>query len=570
MKRVMISAGAAGLAAFAYGQQSVQPGERVVAGTAIAQFFVAVIAGVILAAAFQMFLVNLGGAVGLRAAGSAIAPKPRSKRQEKKASEPKRSVGETLEHAQAGIRKMTSGLGLAVLVISTISLFFAAWFAVRLSGTATAGRGALLGLVIWGVSYVVSMVLEIGAASALIGAVVSGVKRTLWGGYRAAASIFGSSPESRAADIAESISSKVRDELLGKQNVKELLESYLKRQETVFNPQRIRRELEELLDDTEIEFLYREGGDGTQEDRLVARFTSGGMSPDKARQAATGVRKAVETIRDERSKGKAPVETAVDAGLRMVGMSPQQAESDRRKVEDYLRSTGREELRPEAIKHDLETLFRDPKAGLQAFKDRLSRIDRNTVSAILAQRKDMNRDEAAGVTDRVLDAVQNLIGSAKEKTQGAKEAAGDVQGRTEAKLRDYLDSLGKPELQYEGIKADVEKLLHDPKEGAESLLNRLKAIDRDTIKAMLARRKDISDEDAERIVSRVEEARDTVIAKAQELEAQVERKAAEARDEAMRQAEEASKTAATATLWSFLAALISGGAAIVGGLIGAH
>ncbi|MGE5410538.1 MAG: hypothetical protein ACM3MI_06230 [Clostridiales bacterium] len=71
-----------------------------------------------------------------------------------------------------------------------------------------------------------------------------------------------------------------------------------------------------------------------------------------------------------------------------------------------------------------------------------------------------------------------------------------------------MNSLGQPELEYEGVTHDIQKLFHDPKAGADALMRRIKAIDRDTSKAILASRRDISEEDAERIINKIENARD--------------------------------------------------------------
>ncbi|RKI21421.1 MFS transporter, partial [Corallococcus sp. AB004] len=54
------------------------------------------------------------------------------------------------------------------------------------------------------------------------------------------------------------------------------------------------------------------------------------------------------------------------------------AEDVRQKVEAYLRDTNKEELNPEGIKRDLQTLLEDPQAGLSAITTRLSQFDRDT------------------------------------------------------------------------------------------------------------------------------------------------------------------------------------------------
>src|SRR5690606_17480795 len=153
-----------------------------------------------------------------------------------------------------------------------------------------------------------------------------------------------------------------------------------------------------------------------------------------------------------------------------------------------------------------------PRAGAQSLGDRLSHIDRDTVTAVLAERTDMTRDDAQRIVDRFMGVVESITGGAsagaelaQEQLQLTQEQAEGLRERINTKIRDYLDSLTEPELGYEGVRHDVELLFHDPRAGVEALTHRLQSIDRDTIKTMLAYRKDISDDDAERIIRRVEE-----------------------------------------------------------------
>ena len=92
-----------------------------------------------------------------------------------------------------------------------------------------------------------------------------------------------------------------------------------------------------------------------------------------------------------------------------------------------------------------------------------------------------------------------------------------------------------------------ELLFNDPKAGADALFTRAKQLDRESIVALVSSRPDISPEQAEQMADKIEEARDSVI----------------------RKAEEVSKTASVAAWWVFAAALLSGIAAAAGGIVAA-
>ena len=130
--------------------------------------------------------------------------------------------------------------------------------------------------------------------------------------------------------------------------------------------------------------------------------------------------------------------------------------------------------------------------------------------------------------------------------------------------------MGRPELRYEGIKHDMQVLFHDPKAGADLLIRRLKAMDRDTLKAIVASRKDMSQEDAEHVVSQIEHARDEAIAKYEQMKTEVQHRMEDAKDKALHEAEEARQVARTAAWWTFGSALVSAAAAIVGGVLSTY
>jgi hypothetical protein len=144
----------------------------------------------------------------------------------------------------------------------------------------------------------------------------------------------------------------------------------------------------------------------------------------------------------------------------------------------------------------------------------------------------------------------------------------ESQAGMEGRARGFLESTENPELDYEGIKSDFETMLHDPRAGADSLIHRLKSIDRDDIKKMILQSSpNMRDEDAERMVSKVENTRDDVITRAERMRDEVQTRVQQAEETALYHTEEIRKTASSAAWWVFAAALVSGVAAAAGGLV---
>ncbi|PSB05848.1 hypothetical protein C7B62_24300 [Pleurocapsa sp. CCALA 161] len=233
-------------------------------------------------------------------------------------------------------------------------------------------------------------------------------------------------------------------------------------------------------------------------------------------------------------------------------------------IADYLRSTDKAELSPAGIKRDVELLLNDPRAGAESLKTRLASFDRSTLVALLSQREDISESDVNQVVDQILsvrDSVMSQLQMVQDKIQS-------VIDRILAKIKDYLNSLDRPELAYEGIKRDVNVLFNDPQAGFIALKDRFAHVDRDTLIAIMSSRDDISKADAERIVTQIERTRDRALQRAERIQTEAAMRLESAKQQAAEQVEETRKAAATASWWLFLTALISGIASAGAGAIG--
>jgi ElaB/YqjD/DUF883 family membrane-anchored ribosome-binding protein len=239
-------------------------------------------------------------------------------------------------------------------------------------------------------------------------------------------------------------------------------------------------------------------------------------------------------------------------------------------LENYLRNTDKEALNPEGIKRDLQLLFSEPGMGMQSLGDRVKHFDRDTLVALLSQREDISQEEANKIADQI-ESVRNQIVEQVQMVQDKLQSAMDgIFG----KIRDYLNSLDRPELNYEGIKRDLRKVFDDPQAGFDAMKERLGEFDRGTLVALLSSRSDISEADAHRIVDQIEGARDSVLLRAERLQKEAKKRIKQLKHKAKQQAEDAREAAAAAAWWLFGTALTSvvvsalAGAIAVGGISG--
>ena len=233
-------------------------------------------------------------------------------------------------------------------------------------------------------------------------------------------------------------------------------------------------------------------------------------------------------------------------------------------VADYLRSTDKAELSPAGIERDVKLLLNDPRAGAESLKERLTHFDRSTLVALLTQRGDIAEEDVNKVVDQIL-AVRDNAMSQLQKVQDAVKSAVDG---VLAKIKAYLDSLDRPELAYAGIKRDINVLFDDPQAGFGALKDRFSSIDRDTLVAIMSSRRDISEADANRIISQIERTRDRTLQRAERIQNEAAMRIESAKRQAAAQVDETRKAAAAASWWLFATALVSAIAAGVAGALG--
>ncbi|MBD2000185.1 MFS transporter [Leptolyngbya sp. FACHB-541] len=310
------------------------------------------------------------------------------------------------------------------------------------------------------------------------------------------------------------------------------------------NPEGIQRDLQKLLNDPK-------AGATALRDRLsrMDRETLVQLLNQRQDLSEEQINQTIDQLQES-------IRTVLRAPRRLALRAQQQVLDFESTVEEYLRNTDKEELNPEGIKRDLQLLVQDPRFGLRNLGDRLSRFDRNTLVALLSQRKDMTPEEAERVVGQI-ESVRDQIVTQFRNVQYRIQAVIDG---IFARIRNYLNALERPELNYDGIKRDLRTLFNDPQAGFDALRGRLGQVDRGTLVALLSSREDISESDANRIIDQVEGARFSVLQRAERLQQDAQRRLEAAKRQAQIQADETRKAAANAAWWLFATALVSAAA----------
>ncbi|WP_169331920.1 YdcH family protein, partial [Nafulsella turpanensis] len=226
-------------------------------------FFIAVVAGVLLAIGFQALLTTLSVASGISAIGNI----------RKKAHQSSSKHKDNQSHSSDStpvIKKVSSAFGVWTMITVSLSLFFASLLAVKLSFVGANFVGLTLGLVIWAAFFTTVLYLEMKTVSSLIGGLFSMVMS----GFRQSASmlsgVFSSSEESKAKSVAKVSAHEnaraMRKELrklFNRNDLDKKIDDYVTR----LSPQdldvkRIKKELKDLLTDIEVKEKAELGENG--------------------------------------------------------------------------------------------------------------------------------------------------------------------------------------------------------------------------------------------------------------------------------------------------------------------
>ena len=232
-------------------------------------------------------------------------------------------------------------------------------------------------------------------------------------------------------------------------------------------------------------------------------------------------------------------------------------------LEDYLSNTHKDELNPEGIKRDLQLLLNDPKLGASKLGDRIAQMDDSTMVALLAQRPDMTQAEAEAAVGRIAE-VRHQFKNQLRSVQIAIETAVD---KVFTRIRLFLESLDRPELDYYSIKRDVQKIMRDPQSGFDVVRDRLSQFDRDTLVALVSANDRVSKSDANRVIDQIEGARDSVLSRAERLERQFESRINSIKAQTSQQMEDTKAAAEAAAWWLFGTALLSAIVSALGGFL---
>jgi len=514
-------------------------------------YFMAVLAGVLLAIGFQFLLTVLSAASGISLIGNIP--------ERVHAAEDNESIQENHR-----LIKITSGIGIWTLITTCLSLFFASILAVKLTLIDSDQIGAVLGLVIWAAFFLTMLYVEMRSARSILGGIIHTAMTGLRSSSQMLQGVLGKSEAQKTVQaIREELVQTLHDPRL-KADFKE----YITRlQPSPIDWSKARKEMIKLFSEIEVHATERGGGKIEEETfiRLARRHPH--LSKEDIGKLGGVFNEVKESLKNEKGADK-----VLAVAEKLSPGSAEDTKHVREQVEEYLRHTGVEALNPNSLKEDLNKIVAEPSTAKTVVLNRIKQFDHSTLVSIVSQTTKMPQEEANRIVNRVESAFQSIRENVARRGErshdgGSNDGGGSMKSSLEDIIRNYFNSLQRPEFDYELMKTDFEQMLHDPKASPTILKERLKSYDRASIIALLESQPNISHEQAEKIVTKIEQARENVIRKIDEIETNVKLQTQKAKELALEQAENVRKTAALAAWWLMATAVLSAGSAALGGAL---
>ncbi len=525
-------------------------------------FFIAVVAGVLLALGFQLLLTSISVAGGITAVGN-IRKKGHSD-----STKDRQKVNEHNDDDDDGMnvgQKVSTGLGAWTMITTSIALFFASLLAVKLGFIGANFIGATLGLVIWAAFFMVVTYLEINMVTSLVGGLASTVKSSL----SSAGSVFQKSDAGVAKDVAKTKAKteakemrKQFEKLFSTHDVDKKVDDYVKQ----LKPQRIdiqnlKKQIKDLITDLQV----TEKADFDYPNSVKKLILEEADKSTLSKEDKEAVKNHVNSIKDIAQSDASPEEKA-KAGIEdLTPADREQINKYQDQIKGALQNTNKKELQPDQLEQDLKKILNEPKQATNIAKAKASAIDRETLVKLLAS-QDMDEREAdkrISQAEKVLNKVQSYFSNGQENAQAKKgelqQKKGDLQAKVKAMFAGGTNDLNR-------IYSDFTAIFQDSGAGPD-LKYKLEHYNKEEMIIMITDRTSLSRSEAEPIADKIVSARDSVIEKAYEVQIKVNEKMAEAREKALIAAEESRKAAATAAWWLVATGIVSAVASAVGGML---
>ena len=481
-------------------------------------FFVSVIAGVVIAVGIQFLLSNLAIASGISAIGDVQDTSDSS------------SASDSSYSTKKAGQKLSAALGIFTIVTMSISLFIATYLAIELSLVSTVLNGAILGVVVWALFFITAVVVDIKLTTAVCGNLLSFLRKGIAGASDTVISGFAKSEQAKAQSFAKETVKAIHEEVRSEFNTSDFdkkVKQYIDRAtQSQFSAKDLRKEMEKLINEIEVEEKL-EMNDSNTLRKLILDIASNRPSLDEDQKKK--VASTYDDIKGAISNNSSNQDRATDAFDKLSPGDEEKGRQYRAKFSSYLDESDQEEITPEKLQEDMNAIFDNPKNAQRIISNRASKLDRNTLKALIESHPKMDSSK----TEKLISTYDKVVAKFQSNEDSYEEQVDNLpakRSQLEQRIQKWFDSLDRPELAYRNLKSDFMDMLDNPTDAPEIALSRMKKMDERSLRALLTNNDRLSNEDIDEYIAKYNEAREELITKLESMKDEIDSRVTQMKD----------------------------------------
>lgn len=544
------------------------------------QFFITVIAGVILALGFQFILTALSVAAGITAIGDVKKSYAEGKNHTSGKHNFKDSDPDSDEDQSGSTGTMvTTAFGIWSTLTVAISLFGATAFAMNLSLVASPLIAITLALVIWATFFILLFYLETKVVNTFVGGLINAATSGLRSSASAVKEMFSPSEASKVEHVADHTIEKVRKEFQNNFDSSMLDESidefFTKFDNKVPDYDKVKNDIEQLVDDSVEKSNQQNSSNssGSSQGKWMAVQSvinnaiseSSDDDSEEGKSKTEQLKKLQKELKEAYGEGDDNQEKAEKVIAKLTPAEEEQVNTYINKIKDFLSQDGSGDMDSSQIEGRIKEIVKNPKVESKKIGQKLEELDRDTIVAFLSQNTGMDRaqvEKYADKAEKVLRRIQlelngndndGFVNEIKEKAQNI--------------LNGFTGGNGSSGLDFSRLSHILQGKMDNQKDNLEDVKGRLENFDREEAVALITNNTKIDRNDIDKVASSVEDARNKVLKRVQEIEDTAKGRLKTLERKAVIQAEHARETAASAAWWLVVSAVFSACAAIGGSLL---
>jgi hypothetical protein len=530
------------------------------------QFFVAIIAGVLLALIFQVLLTALSVALGISMIGNLKQSYVDSKVKPKSNSDTDDyTFDQDYDSGTSTGVKISSAFGVWSLFTTALALFGACALALNLSFFGSVASNLTVALVIWALFFLILFYLETRIVNTVVGGLVTTATSGLKSSANAVKQLFTSSQEKKVQKSIDNTIDKIRKDFnvnLDTSKLSDVLDKFVNRVDNKLpNYDTLKKDLESIAKKSKSKNTAGKYMAIQQVlSKAIEKADSNGNSTDnngKVEQLKT----ILAELKEAYTSDSSTTEGIKDIVTEYSSIEKSQIDEKINQVKQYLSDATPESLSKDTLSKDLNKILSDPKSIGAVMSKKFQDFDRNKIIDTLSQNSNLDKNQLNTYADNIENAIDKTRKTIEENDINT------IKTNTEKSIANFFDGTEREELRYDDLKRDLNKIYNNPKDSLTIIKSRLSKMDGETVKALVTNNNYIDEKHIDGITSQISSTFDTIKSQVASIEQKAHEQLEMTKRKAVIQAEHARKTAASAAWWLVITVIVSGGAAMLGAWI---